>query len=117
MKDNSSKKLFEIQNDQTGEIITEKFMFGGAADDVRYCFIMGRKDFDTGKITSTIVTAQITLSKNLLIMEITTGKVTEKHVIVKPEESDDIDIQIIKSLCEYVAIKGLYSFFMKKQGN
>ena len=119
MKDNISKKLFEIQNDQTGEIITEKFMFGGAADDVRYCFIMGRKDLDTGKITlaSTIVTAQITLSKNLLIMETTTGKVTEKHVIVKPEEFDDIDIQIIKSHCEYVAIKGLYSFFMKKQGN
>ena len=61
---------------------------------------MGRKDLDTGKITlaSTIVTAQITLSKNLLIMETTTGKVTEKHVIVKPEEFDDIDIQIIKSL-------------------
>ena len=119
MKDNISKKLFEIQNAQTGEIITEKFMFGGAADDVRYCFIMGRKDLDTGKITlaSTIVTAQITLSKNLLIMETTTGKVREKHVIVKPEEFDDIDIQIIKSLCEYVAIKGLYSFFMKKQGN
>lgn len=50
-------------------------------------------------------------------METTTGKVTEKHVIVKPEEFDDIDIQIIKSLCEYVATKGLYSFFMKKQGN
>ena len=47
MKDNISKKLFEIQNDQTGEIITEKFMFGGAADDVRYCFVMGRKDDHT----------------------------------------------------------------------
>ena len=77
MIDNISKKLFEIQNDQTGEIITEKFMFGGAADDVRYCFIMGRKDLDTGKITlaSTIVTAQITLSKNLLILNLNTKEI------------------------------------------
>ena len=59
IRDNIAKKLYEIQNDKTGEIITEKFMFGGAADDVRYAFIMGRKDLDTGKITlaSTIVSA------------------------------------------------------------
>lgn len=119
MRDNIAKKLYEIQNDKTGEIITEKFMFRGAADDVRYVFIMGRKDLDTGKITlaSTIVSAHITLSKTLLIMETTTGKVTEKHDVVPPEEFDEIDIKLIKSLCEYVAIKGLYSFFMKKHDN
>ena len=80
---------------------------------------MGRKDLDTGKITlaSTIVSAHITLSKTLLIMETTTGKVTEKHDVVPPEKFDEIDIKLIKSLCEYVTIKRLYSFFMKKHDN
>ena len=88
-------------------------MFGGASNDVRYIFIMGKKNLDTGKfyLASTIVTAQITLSKNLLIMETTTGTITEKKEEIKPEEFDDIDIQLIKSLCEYIAIKGMVNFF------
>lgn len=113
MKENIAKKLNEIQNDKKGDIITDKFMFGGANNDVKYIFVMGRKDLDTGKIT--LVSAQITLTKNLLIMETTTGEITEKHEVVKPEEFDNIDIQLIKSLCEYVAINGLYSFFMNKK--
>ena len=113
LKEKIANKLYEIQNDQTGEIITEKFMFGGASNDVRYIFIMGKKNLDTGKfyLASTIVTAQITLSKNLLIMETTTGTITEKKEEIKPEEFDDIDIQLIKSLCEYIAIKGMVNFF------
>ena len=43
LKEKIANKLYEIQNDQTGEIITEKFMFGGASNDVRYIFIMGKK--------------------------------------------------------------------------
>ena len=80
LKEKIANKLYEIQNDQTGEIITEKFMFGGASNDVRYIFIMGKKNLDTGKfyLASTIVTAQITLSKNLLIMETATGTMMEK---------------------------------------
>lgn len=35
LKEKIANKLYEIQNDQTGEIITEKFMFGGASNDVR----------------------------------------------------------------------------------
>ena len=102
LKEKIANKLYEIQNDQTGEIITEKFMFGGASNDVRYIFIMGKKNLDTGKfyLASTIVTAQITLSKNLLNMETTTGTITEKKEEIKPEEFDDIDIQLIKSLCD-----------------
>ena len=113
LKEKIANKLYEIQNDQTGEIITEKFMFGGASNDVRYIFIMGKKNLDTGKfyLASTIVTAQMTLSKNLLIMETTTGTITEKKEEIKPEEFDDIDIQLIKSLCEYIAIKGMVNFF------
>ena len=113
LKEKIANKLYEIQNDQTGEIITEKFMFGGASNDVRYIFIMGKKNLDTGKfyLASTIVTAQMTLSKNLLIMETTTGKITEKKEEIKPQEFDDIDIQLIKSLCEYIAIKGMVNFF------
>ena len=113
LKEKIANKLYEIQNDQTGEIITEKFMFGGASNDVRYIFIMGKKNLDTGKfyLASTIVTGQITLSKNLLIMETTTGTITEKKEEIKPEEFDDIDIQLIKSLCEYIAIKGMVNFF------
>ena len=43
LKEKIANKLYEIQNDQTGEIITKKFMFGGASNDVRYIFIMGKK--------------------------------------------------------------------------
>lgn len=43
LKEKIANKLYEIQNDQTGEIITEKFMFGGASNDVRYIFIMEKK--------------------------------------------------------------------------
>ena len=35
LKEKIANKLYEIQNDQIGEIITEKFMFGGASNDVR----------------------------------------------------------------------------------
>lgn len=115
LKEKIANKLYEIQNDQTGEIITEKFMFGGASNDVRYIFVMGKKDLNTGKfyLASTIVSAEITLSKNLLIMETTTGTITERKEEIKPEEFDEIDIQLIKSLCEYIAIKGMVNFFIK----
>ena len=44
-------------------------------------------------------------------METTTGTITEKKEEIQPEEFDDIDIQLIKSLCEYIAIKGMVNFF------
>ena len=115
LKEKIANKLYEIQNDQTGEIITEKFMFGGASNDVRYIFVMGKKDLNTGKfyLASTIVSAEITLSKNLLIMETTTGKKTERKEEIKPGGFDEIDIELIKSLCEYIAIKGMVNFFSK----
>ena len=39
------------------------------------------------------------------------GTITEKKEEIKPEEFDAIDIQLIKSLCEYIAIKGMVNFF------
>ena len=110
------EKLAEIKKDQTGEIMTEKFLFGGAqANNVEYILLLGKHDPETDKTSVAIakVKTSLTISESILVVESATGKTTEKTVVVQPEDFKDDDIQLITSLCEYICITSLKSFFTK----
>ena len=109
-------KLAEIKKDQTGEIMTEKFLFGGSqANNVEYILLLGKHDPETDKTSVAIakVKTSLTISESILVVESATGKTTEKTVVVQPEDFKDDDIQLITSLCEYICITSLKSFFTK----
>lgn len=110
------EKLEEIKKDQTGEIMTEKFLFGGAqANNVEYILLLGKHDPETDKTSVAIakVKTSLTISESILVVESATGKTTEKTVVVQPEDFKEDDIKLITSLCEYICITSLKSFFTK----
>lgn len=107
-------KLNEIQKDTTGEIFAEKFLYGNQeADQVSFIYIMGRRDQATQKthVASAMVNASVKITERILIQEVESGEVKEENILVKPEDYDEKEIQLVKLICEYVAANSMKNFF------
>lgn len=117
LKNKIYEKLNEIKNDQTGEFVTEKFLFGGSqANKLEYILLLAKHDPKTDKTSVALarVKTAITISESFLVLEKETGEVSEKSVVVQPENFTEDDIKLITSLCEYIAITSFKSFFGHK---
>ena len=114
LKAKISKKLFEIEQDKTGEVFAEKILFGNQkADHVSFFYLMGIRDQTTQRTTVAyvFVNAQVDIKEKILIQETDTGDVKEQQVVVKPEDFNEDDMKAIYLLCEYTAVQRLKNFF------
>ena len=114
LKAKISKKLFEIEQDKTGEVFAEKILFGNQkADHVSFFYLMGIRDQTTKRTTVAygFVNAQVDIKEKILIQETDTGDVKEQQVVVKPEDFNEDDMKAIYLLCEYTAVQRLKNFF------
>ena len=114
LKAKISKKLFEIEQDKTGEVFAEKILFGNQkADHVSFFYLMGIRDQTTKRTTVAygFVNAQVDIKEKILIQETDTGDVKEQEVVVKPEDFNEDDMKAIYLLCEYTAVQRLKNFF------
>ena len=114
LKAKISKKLFEIEQDKTGEVFAEKILFGNQkADHVSFFYLMGIRDQTTQRTTVAygFVNAQVDIKEKILIQETDTGDVKEQQIVVKPEDFNEDDMKAIYLLCEYTAVQRLKNFF------
>ena len=114
LKAKISKKLFEIEQDKTGEVFAEKILFGNQkADHVSFFYLMGIRDQTTQRTTVAygFVNAQVDIKEKILIQETDTGYVKEQEVVVNPEDFNEDDMKAIYLLCEYTAVQRLKNFF------
>ena len=74
---------------------------------------MGRRDQATQKthVAYAMVNASVKITERILIQEVESGEVKEENILVKPEDYDEKEIQLVKLICEYVAANSMKNFF------